>query len=269
MVSKNIFASVAAAALLFPVATFASPRTLPFSYPYETMPKGVAELELHVDMSPLRALATSGKSTWVTPSVIQTEFEYGITDRLELGLYVRVVPGVSARFAQVGAISDGNAIKQRLRYRFAEAGQWPVDVSIYGEIVEGEAAVAFEAKVNLARRFGRLLLLANLWGEREYYYDGRADWVANPTGGFSYEVTPWFHPGVEYWMRKEVSNRPNASAFMKQAQQFVGPTCMINFGRFWTSVGVYARVNDVTHTAVPGESPGPMWVRTVIGVELP
>src|SRR4051812_25607729 len=70
----------------------ANPRPLPFTYPYETLPAEEAEIEQYVDLTPVRVVDTTNPSgsatTWDQQYALQTEFEYGITDRLELGLYI-------------------------------------------------------------------------------------------------------------------------------------------------------------------------------------
>src|SRR5437899_12688694 len=62
----------------------ANPRPLPFTYPYETLPEGAAELELYNDLNPLRVNADPADATagriWEPQYRIQAEFEYGITD---------------------------------------------------------------------------------------------------------------------------------------------------------------------------------------------
>src|SRR5262249_42586085 len=105
---------------------WANPRPLPFTYPYETLSEGQAEIEQYVDAPALR-VGSGGKRVWEPWYRLQTEYEYGISDRLELGLYLvfENEPG--------GALSfDGP--KQRLRLRLAEEGRWPLDVALYGEI---------------------------------------------------------------------------------------------------------------------------------------
>src|SRR5947207_906078 len=70
----------------------ASPHQLPFSYPYATMGRGEAELELYNDTTPLRVNrdpagdATKGR-LWEPAYTLQAEFEYGLTDRWELAFY--------------------------------------------------------------------------------------------------------------------------------------------------------------------------------------
>src|SRR3954469_14277422 len=109
-------------ALLAPVLSSnvarANPRPLPFTYQSETLPAGAVEVEQFVDFLPLRATnAVSGERVWLLASQFQTEFEVGLTDRLELGLYVTYVPTFGAAYFETPQLPSGNGAKQRLRYR--------------------------------------------------------------------------------------------------------------------------------------------------------
>jgi hypothetical protein len=48
---------------------------------------------------------------------------------------------------------------------------------------------------------------------------------------------------------------------------FLGPTAHFNFGKLWLSLGIYAHLNG-TDTPAPGDAYGPLWFRSVIGLEL-
>jgi hypothetical protein len=248
-----------------------NPRPLPFTYPYETLPEGEAELEQYVDVTPVRALSTAtGQPAWLSIFRLQTEFEYGITDRLELGLYVQYVPRPSEAWSSAPSFPEGNGLKQRLRLRLAEAGEWPVDVALYGEVVELDNEIELEAKLNLQRRIDKARLMVNLTGEREIYFDGRQDWVFSPSAGITYEVTPSVHPGFEYWMRAEYPDEkaPGPRPFADGPHHFVGPALMVNFGKLWWSSGIYYRASDVHREVAVGDNVGHVWVRTVIGLSL-
>jgi hypothetical protein len=265
--------SVAAIATAFALVTVArsssaNPRELPFTYPYGTLGEGEAELEQYADFTPIKVLSgASGAPQYYGATQFQTEFEYGITDHLELGLYVTFVPSAGDAYAQVPAMTEGNGIKQRLRYRFAEEGEWPVDVALYGELVENEREIEIEAKIILAKRFGRLGLMANLWAEREYYFINQRDWVLNPTAGITYQVTPTFHPGIEGWVRAEFPDpAPSPRPFNLGPHEYVGPVTMFEFGKLWWSTGVYVRLDDFGRVMNPGDAFGSVWVRTVVGL---
>jgi hypothetical protein len=267
--SPLVFAALSAL-LLAAFDSSANPKPLPFTYPYPTLPAGETEVEQYADFTPTRALsAATGKPATLGLFLFQTELEHGITDRLELGLYLQLAPPVGEDYASVATIGAGTALKQRLRLRLAEAGEWPVDVSLYGEIVEARSEIELEAKVNLERRIGRLRLMANLSAEHELYFDGRREWVLNPSAGATFQVTPSFHTGLEYWMNAEL---PIASAeprtFALGPHHYVGPAMLFNFGRIWWSSGLYFRLDEVARVQEPGDAYGHLWLRTIIGLDL-
>jgi hypothetical protein len=249
----------------------ATPRPLPFTYGTETNPQGSSEVEQYVDVTPVRARSTSsGAPTWYLGSQFQAEYEYGITDRLELGLYVTWAPGPGDALTGAAQLTEGNGLKQRLRWVFAAPGAWPIDVGVYGEIVENDREIELEAKLLLRRRFGRLRVAANLVGEYELYYSGDArDVVLAPTIGATYEISPSLHVGLEGWSRAEYPHpAPAKRAYGLGPHVYAGPALLLNFGRLWWSVGVYGRVTDASHTIQPGEPFGRLWARSIIGIDL-
>ena len=260
-------------------AVWATPKPLPFSYTAETLGKGDVEVEQTVDMTPTQAISTAtGTSKPYLATQFLTEFEYGIFDNLELALYVTLVPDAGNQFATSAQMMEANGSKQRLRWRLADIGAWPVDVGLYGEVTENTREIELEAKVILQRRIVRgLRAIVNLWGEREYYYSGAAEWVFNPTGGLTYEITPTFQPGIEYWMRAEFADGNKTpkgfSAFNLGPNHYLGATMLFNFGKLWWSSGVYLRLNDLKRSAtvdpsVPADAYGVVWVRTTVGLSL-
>lgn len=248
----------------------ATPRPLPFTYTTETLGQGELEVEQYVDMTPAMALDEDGKPAGYIGMQFQTEFEYGITDRLELGLYVVYVPTPSG-YTGVAEMTEKTGAKQRLRYVFADPGEWPIDVGVYGEAVEGDTEAEFEAKILLQRRLGKLRIDANLWGEYEYDLSGpERDLVANPTLGFTYELSPAVHLGAEGWLRVKFPNVDAASPRPIELGPvgYVGPAVLFNFGKLWWSTGIYGRVTDVGRQVNPGDGFGPVWARMVLGFEL-
>ena len=247
----------------------ATPRPLPFTYTTETLGQGELEVEELADLTPVKGLNGNLAPVWYTATQFQTEFEYGLTDRLELGLYVVYVPTPTG-FSETAPMTEVTGVKQRLRYVFADPGAWPIDVGVYGELVEGDTEFEFEGKVLLQRRLGKLRIATNLWAEYEVYYAlPERDLVLNPTLGATYEVSPSVHLGAEGWVRAEYPNpaiepRPYALGPVG----YVGPTALFNFGKLWWSLGLYGRVTDVDHVMQPGEPYGPFWGRMILGYEL-
>jgi hypothetical protein len=262
-IAMTLFALVA-----IPTTAWATPRPLPTTYTFPTLPKGEFELEQYIDFDPVKALSTqTGKPTLYGATQFQTEFEFGITDRLELGVYATFVPQPGDTLASTPVMPEGNGSKQRLRLRFADEGDWPIDVSLYGEVTENEREIELEFKTILARRIGNLHLVANVVGEVEEYYKGETEFVFAPSAGITYQVVPAFHPGFEYWVRAEYpTDEPKERGFNLHPQHYLGPAMMFNFGKAWWSTAVYFRLNDVGHVLQPGDAFGPIWMRTVVGV---
>jgi hypothetical protein len=219
-------------------------------------------------MTPLRVAASTTDPTqgnlWEPAYTLQNELEYGLTDRLELGFY-QVFEANPADGGSNSMQFDG--FKWRLRGRLAEAGDWPVDVGYYLELETMHDELSLEEKVLLAKRFGPLHWMANLWVEQTERrpYDGSRSlhFIVNPTTGVEVQVTPTFHPGVEYWARGELST----DDVNDKIHHFLGPTAHFNFGKLWWSVGVYADLTNFDKPQ-PGEIYGPVWGRTVLGFDL-
>jgi hypothetical protein len=201
-------------------------------------------------------------------SRLQTELELGITDRLELGLYFQFQQGASADTPAMRF--DG--MKQRLRYRFAEEGDLPVDIGVYFEVAEFHNEIEIEEKLLLSRRFGYLTAVANLWVEQEYYFQSQ-EWklLYNPTAGMHYEFSPNFMLGLEYWARgrfddAQAATNAQASDSPTGARHFLGPTFLLQSGEAWWSTGVYARLDNLTEGLKPEDPYGKVWIRTMVGL---
>jgi hypothetical protein len=245
----------------------ANPRPLPFTYPYETLPADEAEIEQYVDTTPLRIADPDNPTAqlWDQKYTLQTEFEYGITDRLELGLYL-----VFANETGGPIFFDGT--KQRLRFRLAEQGEWPVDVALYGEVSEFHDELELEEKIILAKRFDKVRVMANLWFEQSFeHYSGSPEVVFHPTLGVTGEIAPVFHVGAEYWAVGKFENEGapgTPQAFNDKFHHYVGPAVSLQFGRLWWSVAAYLRLDDMKRAVEIDDQYGHLWVRSVIGLSL-
>jgi len=246
----------------------ATPHPLPFSYPHATLPAGHLELEQYVDTIPTRAASELPGSTERVPTLrfeLQSEIEIGITDSLEFAWYFAYQqdPSVSPSLTLDG-------IKQRLRYRFADEGAWPVDVGVYLEVAELHDEIEFEQKVLLNKRLGALTLATNLWVEQEYLFaDKRWEYVYNPTLGASYEASPRVAPGIEYWVHGNFEGEGGAGGETGEpTHHYLGPTLLLQTGEYFLSLGAYARLDDFGGASEPGERWGKFWFRAILGIGL-
>jgi len=269
-----VLAAMSTAALVAATAATgrANPRALPFTYTTDTLATGRVEIEQYVDLVALRAISPSTSSRqWYLPSAFQTEIEIGLADRLELGLYFTFVPDPGEQLAGKALFpGTGNGLKQRVRYILADPGVWPIDVGVYGELVENEREIELEAKLLVQKRFDRLRIAANLSGEYELYFSEQRELVLDPSLGATYEITPRLHVGLDAWLRGEYPRNPPPPrrTFGLGPQAYLGPAVMVNFGKLWWALGIYARITDPSHDLQPGEPYGPIYVRSMIGYDL-
>lgn len=169
-------------ALLAPA--FAGERTFAFSYGYGTVPKGGVEVEHYTTMK----LEGDGETLgWEH----QVELEYGITDRLEAGLYF------------VGRQTGGGPLsyrgfKARGRYRLGNEGVGPVDTGLYLEYISSPTFTsnAVEAKVILAKKFSRFESALNVEYKVEFSEDGVLH-EFEPTCGIGLYLAPAVVVGLE------------------------------------------------------------------------
>jgi hypothetical protein len=255
----------------------ATPRSLPFTYPVHTLPAGVSELEQYVDFIPTRVMreAADGTVEGVMSQrfVLQTEFEYGITDRLEAAFYLV--------FRQAAAAGGGSlefqGTKQRLRYRFLSESEAPVGLAGYFEIATFHNEIELEEKLIIGRRFGRLELLANLWLEQERYFQTKeTKLIYNPTMGATWEFSPRLIAGVEYWVRGRMGGSDPDPAIVSdaptRAHHYLGPTLLLQGKTMWLSMGAYLGLASLGSGAGKGfevgAAYGPVWVRALLGVDL-
>lgn len=252
----------------------ANPKAAPFTYPYMTLQKGAAEFEQYVDLSPMRmAREDPDGTTEVTSvrSILQTELEYGITDRLEFGFYLMFKQGAAPNVP----FMRFQGIKQRLRYRFVDPGRWPIDVGLYLELAIFHNEFELEQKVILSKRFGRFVATANLWIEQEYYWQTKEfKLLYNPTLALTYEFSPNFMLSFEGWIRGRLDERRGPSDFDNRSDSpintnpYVGPAAMVQSGRFWFTVGAYARMRQPGRYTGLADPWGPFWLRTLVGIGM-
>jgi hypothetical protein len=264
----SLVSLVLAAALGVPAVARANPRPLPMSYTADTLPEGKLELEPAVDYTPVRVRNSNGDLVWYGASTLQLELEYGLTDSVELGLYMTVAANPS-EYSDVPRMPAGTGLKQRVRWRLTDPGA-AFGAALYGEVSENEREIELEAKLILQANLGHgLRLVTNLWGEREYYLDGASEWVLNPTLAAVYQATPAIHPGLEAWMRSEYpDDAPATRGFVLGPHVYVGPTIMFDFGKLWVNTGVYLRATDLDRKQQDGEGFGHIWVRFMCGISF-
>jgi hypothetical protein len=257
---------IATAALLATAAAaHANPRNLPVTYNASTSARGHLEVEQFVDAIGVRLERElddgTAESTMVPRYELQTELEYGLTDRLEYGLYFAFKQGASVDTPVINFAG----VKNRLRWRFSRP-EWPVQMAAYGEVATFHDEVELEEKLILDYRAGRVRAQANLWIEQEWYFvDDETKYVYNPAAGVTYEVSPAITLGAEYWARGRFDEPAMGGT---GTHHYAGPTFMAQRGEYWISAGAYTRLEKIGSATDVDDPNGKLWVRLVAGIGL-
>lgn len=216
---------------LLPVlAALAGERTFAFSYGYGTVPQGGVEVEHYATAK----LEEDGESLdWEH----QIELEYGITDRLESGLYFVAGQTGEGPFSYRG-------FKARLRYRLGNEGVGPIDPALYLEYVGSPTFQehGIEAKVILAKKISLVEIALNL----EYVVELSDEGVAHelePTLGVGVHVAPWAIVGVESMTELEWEGGEMGGPF-----EWAGPSLHLagEGGKMWMTLAGLVGVTEET-----------------------
>ncbi len=169
-------------------AAFAHQRDYVLNQQYYTTRKGEWELELYSDYNQ-PDFDNGGTHNFKQ----QYEIEYGLTDRLQLAYYEVVKWDRPKGWRR-------DALKVEAKYRFAEAGEWPMDVALYGEYEgpngrQDRDSDALEGKLILSKDLGPWNVVGNLIAARKI--NEHDLWALEYTAGVSYPVTQRVRLGVE------------------------------------------------------------------------
>jgi hypothetical protein len=194
LTSSNVFRGVLpciGAALLLANSAQAGSRRFAYSYETTTMAAGAMELENWV--------------TWKTnqesdPNFqrfdIRHEFEYGVTDRLQLAFYF-----ADWRYEE----STGESGRAKFRdiaveaiYNLTDPNTSPFGSAVYGELKGSDDFIELEAKLLLQKNCGAWMFVYNVGGEIAWEDDYQEDEAElAQTLGVSYQINPSWSVGVE------------------------------------------------------------------------
>jgi hypothetical protein len=185
------------------------------------------------------------------------ELEYGVTDRLQVSLYLAdwfyENQGEHSGFAY----SD-SAIE--LIYNLTNPVDDPIGLSIYGEIKSGDRLIELESKLIAQKNLGPLILAYNatldaVW---EGYSLQEREGEFQQAFGASYELSPRLSAGIEL-LHEFVF--PEWRDDEKIRNLFVGPNVSYRRGNWFVTVATLAQA---TNTA---DEPD-LQVRTIFGIGL-
>jgi len=206
-------ALIVIATLLLAAHLDADGRRYVWTYEYQTLPRGEAELESYTEFSHLDT--DSGRQATTT---LQYEYEIGMNDRFDVGIYQKFKQAHDAPFTYDG-------FKLRMRFRLGEKGRWPLDPLIYLEYKDNAAFdhSVLETKLILARDFEKFNIALNPVLEFEFD-DDETEVEFEYSAGLSYRLHPIVSLGLE--------TKGNAEQF------YWGPTLSHGKNDLWFALGL-------------------------------
>lgn len=170
-------------------------------YEYPTVPKGMWNLETHVNYVGKGTKTPEGTAS---PSHNQFhvtfELTRGITENFELAGYL-----VMARRAGINSAMEFAAWRIRPRVRVPERWRWPVGISLSTEFAfprkqYEEARTTMEIRPIIEKKLGRWQLDFNpVVGKAIAGPGSGAGWDFEPGARFGYTVNPKFELSLEYY----------------------------------------------------------------------
>ncbi len=198
----------------------ADKRSYVWTYEYQTMEKGKAEVEIYFTLSSPDLKKIKGN----IGSEHMIELEVGMTERFDFSIYqiFNQNPNEGLKY---------NGFKLRSRYKFGEKGKYIFDPLIYIEYkgVPDFSDHVIEFKLILARDIGRFNISLNPIFELER----EDEWEFNPEYaiGMSYEISRLFRVGFE--------------AKGSENGHYIGP--VISHGRedLWVTLGSAFHIGEI------------------------
>lgn len=206
---------------LFPPKALADKRNYVWTYEYQTMKRGEAEVEDYFTISTPDSGGFKGKAIVEH----QIELEVGMTDRFDFAIYqiFRQKPDEPLKY---------EGYKLRWRYRFGEKNQYFLDPLLYLEYtgVPDFSEHKIEIKGILAKDWKRwnLALNPHMEWERE-----KGKWESNP--GYAVGMSYGFHRLLRLGI--EIKGSENG--------HYIGPVIAHGKGDLWVTLGSAFKISHI------------------------
>jgi len=252
---NTLFAVTAAAAAAFTLAGPARANDRAFTYVYEatTLAEGSVELEQWV--------------TWKTDKDtdssydrldFRTEVEIGLTDDLQLGLYL-----ADWRYEDGASVADDGAefrnVAAELIYNLSNPTTDLLGVALYGEIQYGPEKFELEGKLILHKNIDAWIIAYNATFEAEWegahYQDDKG--VFEQTLGVSYQISPRLTTGAEFLHEIEFDDFEHTGDDVI----YFGPNVSVRRDRWWVTCTLLFQVTDI-------DSEANYQLRTIVGFDF-
>ncbi len=239
--SLSCLAIVAGITLTLPLAS-ASERRFAYTYEATTAPAGEVEIENWVTWKSKRESGSRGNEF-----EFRHEIEFGITDRLQAGIYVvdwKVVDAVAGGADGAQAIYQDSAVE--LIYNLTNPVTDWIGSAVYGEVKLGDQKFELEGKLILQKNFGPIVVAYNAvieaeWEGESFGHFNERKGVFEQTLGASYQITPNFLLGGEFLHEIEFSEWSEAG----DPIVYAGPNASFRYDRFFLTATALVQATGI------------------------
>lgn len=251
--------ALVAVTLSFAVPTFAGESPFGYVYTTDTHPRGEREIEQWLTRR--HGQSRGDYDLWQA----RTEFEYGITDRLQTALYLNYDHVSAFHNRADGTTGPGafipDSVDPDARYRrtFFQSfsNEWiyrvlspykdPIGLALYIEPTWGPDERELETKLILQKNFleDRLVWAANLTAAAEkerFHGDWENEGELEFTTGLAYQVAPGWHAGLEYRHHRGYEGRGFSAAKRVYAVNFIGPSVHYASRKWWLTATFLSQI---------------------------
>jgi hypothetical protein len=239
------------ALIFFPDLCLAGARHFTFLYETTTSAPGSIELENWVTF---QTGNPDGKR--FSELDFRHEFEFGITNRLQLSVYVADWRYETGFADQTSGLAYSASAVEAI-YNLTNPVIDPIGISIYQEIRAGDRLVESESKLIAQKNLGPLIIAYNATLEAGWRGNGLEEQEGEfqQALGASYELSPSLSAGLEI-LHEFIFPKWDANEHTQNF--FIGPNLSVRRGRWFATVTALAQA---TQTADE-----PDWqIRTIVG----
>jgi hypothetical protein len=226
----------------------ADTRRFTYTYEPETMPEGGMEYEQWATFRGGRN-KTVGQEDY-KKFELRHEFEYGVTDRYSVSLYVNES---EQSFRDLGAGSDFSkwsfdGVSIENRYMLWNPAEKPVGLTLYLEPRFSGDEAEIEEKIILGQRFGNWKWAFNLTHATEWEDDlHKTEGEVEGTFGIARDIGKHWSVGIEVRDHNEI---PEYREWENTAL-FVGPAVSYRRNNWWVALSVLPQIYGVNFTGDP------------------
>jgi hypothetical protein len=237
---KTTWTAIVGASLLLGSLGYANERHFTYTYETATLPQGEVEFEPWTTIK-------FGRNDYYARFDQQLEFEFGITDNLQMAWYIvysayaQDITDPATNVTTVKKAWKMPGIKSEWKYKLSDPVADGIGSALYLELVGKPHEFEVEAKVLLDKKIGKWFVAFNAVVEAEWENEGDEvgkKLVLEADLGIAYQPFPGFSVGLEV---RHVNQFADMKDFEKSIL-YAGPVVSYGTDKWWVATTILPQV---------------------------